>query len=66
MFGNRGEGGGPDDDRFSLDKMNLDRNDHGMGGDIYDPFVKSNVSHDAFIILVENGFGALSLDEFYE
>ena len=44
MYGNRGEGGGQEDERFSLEKMNLDRNDHGMGGDIYDPFVKSSVS----------------------
>lgn len=42
IFGEGGKGG-PDDDRFSLDKMNLDRGDHGMQGE-YDPFFKSNVS----------------------
>lgn len=34
-----------EDDRFSLDKMNLDRKDLGIGGDHYDPFFKSNVSY---------------------
>ena len=37
------EGGGPggEDDRLSLDKMNLDGND--QGADHYDPFFKQNV-----------------------
>jgi hypothetical protein len=44
IFGEGGAQGGHDDDRFSLDKMNLDRKDLGIGGDHYDPFFKSNVS----------------------
>jgi len=39
IFGEGGRGG-PEDDRFSLDKMNLDRKD----GEHYDPFENSNVS----------------------
>lgn len=32
-----------DGDRFSLDKMQLDRGDQGGGNDTYDPFYKVNV-----------------------
>ena len=36
------------DDRFSLDKMNLDRGDNnGSSADTYDPFYKVNVSESA-------------------
>ena len=42
LFGQRVPGGQADnDDRFSLEKMNLDRRD--QGGDYYDPFSKGNV-----------------------
>lgn len=45
MFGEKvgpGVPGMQQDDRFSLDKMNLDRGDQG-NTDIYDPFYKVNV-----------------------
>ena len=32
------------DDRYSLEKMNLDRVDNGGVGDTYDPFFKGNVN----------------------
>lgn len=54
------------DDKMSLDKMNLDRKDLGIGGDNYDPFYKYNVRLDYHTYLVENGFGVISLNEFHE
>jgi hypothetical protein len=33
-----------DDDRYNLDKMELDRKDHTGAADVYDPFFKSNVT----------------------
>jgi hypothetical protein len=45
MYGARAEGGAlQDDGRFDLENMMLDRNDQGLNGDLYDPFLKNNVS----------------------
>ena len=51
----------------SLDQMNLDRSDQIIMGDAYDPFFKSNVrSISINFWFLENGSGALSLDEHHE
>ncbi len=43
MLGGQGNGGDHGGGAYSLDKMNLDRGDHGMSGGIYDPFNTNNV-----------------------
>ncbi len=50
LYGNRAEGGIAEDDRFSLEKMKLDRNDQGVAGD-FDPFFKGNVRSEVIILL---------------
>lgn len=44
MLGGVGGNGDYGGNTHSLDKMNLDRGDHGMSGGIYDPFNSNNVS----------------------
>ena len=43
IFGD-GQRIGPEDDRFSLDKMKLDGDDKGGAANMFDPFAKKDVS----------------------
>ena len=43
IFGD-GQRIGPEDDRFSLDKMKLDGDDKGGAAHMFDPFAKKDVS----------------------